>query len=782
MAFERAVLVKLLAETRQFKREMAQAGKSTRGIGDGASSSAGKMKLLGKAAKVGALGIAAAGAAGIAEFAKFDDKLNQSISIMGDVSGTMRDDLADAAREIGTSTRFGADEAAESLFFLASAGLDAEQSIAAMPQVAAFAQAGMFDLATATDLATDAQSALGLSVDDPAKNLANLTRTTDVLVKANTLANASVQQFSESLTNKAGSALKVLGKDMEEGVAVLAAFADQGVKGTEAGEKLNIVLRDLQTSSIKNRDTWDELGLSVFDANGEMRNIADIVGGLEGALAGASDEQARLTLMSLGFQDRSVSAIMTLLGTSDAIREYEGELRNAGGTTEDVAEKQLQSFSAQMDLLKGRVKDVGIGIGEQLAPGLLKAADGLVEFVEAIGPAIGALGGLIGLVGDYLSFVGKGATSFSALFGDEDAKRALRFGEAIDFVTAAGESGSSVYDAYANAIQHLATNGALTADTLAELSDAADVNVESSAGAIKTNLEWARANGVAADQVMVLEEALRNSIDVMDITAEEADELKRKYGLLGPEAEGVRDSWMGANEATKDGADAMEGAQGPAVDLASEISALEEELLAARNAQESLSNVLKSAADPAFAAVSAFQSYQQVLKEIDEDGERSAEEQLRLAESILGTQVALDGLSGDNLEKALDSIAIALDTDREAVIALLNELGILDGTTVQALIDVGLTGSGSGAVAASGSALFSGGPRQHGGGVSPGQRFLVGESGPEMFIPTTPGSIVPGSVDQSRHMTNNFIDPRLAGNPVKAIRSAFAFDSLGSSF
>jgi TP901 family phage tail tape measure protein len=107
-------------------------------------------------------------------------------------------------------------EAAESFFFLASAGLDAQQSIEALPQVAAFAKAGMFDMATATDLATDAQSALGLTVDDAQQNLVNLTRVTDVFAKANALANTSVEQVANAITTKAGVALRSVNKDLEE--------------------------------------------------------------------------------------------------------------------------------------------------------------------------------------------------------------------------------------------------------------------------------------------------------------------------------------------------------------------------------------------------------------------------------------------------------------------------------------------------------------------------------------------------------------------------------------
>lgn len=328
-----------------------------------------KMLALGKKLTKGlTLPILAVGAGSVAAFSSFDDAMTSSLAIMGDVSDTMRNDMAQAAREVGKSTTFSATEAAKAYFYLASAGLDAAQSIGAMPLVAKFAQAGNFDLALATDLLTDAQSALGLTVDDTAQNIENMTRVSDVLVKANTLANASVEQFSESLTTRAGAALRLLNKDMEEGVAVLAVFADQGVKGAEAGTRLDIVLRDLQRASITNREEWDRLGVSVYDATGTMLPLADIVQQMEGLLGNMSDEQKRATLMQMGFTDRSVAATTALLGTSEQIRRYEAGLRSAGGLTEEVAQKQLKSFRSQMILAKDKLVDAGIAIGQVLAP------------------------------------------------------------------------------------------------------------------------------------------------------------------------------------------------------------------------------------------------------------------------------------------------------------------------------------------------------------------------------------------------------------------------------
>jgi TP901 family phage tail tape measure protein len=327
------------------------------------------MKL---AAGAGVVALAGLGIASVKMAADFEAAMSESIAIMGDVSDAMRDKMARAARDVALTTTFSAKQAAEAYFFLASAGLDAAQSIEALPKVAAFAQAGAFDMALATDLLTDAQSALGLTVDDTAQNMENMTRVSDVLVGANTLANASVQQFSEALTNKAGPALRATNKSVEEGVAVLGVFADQGIKGSEAGTQLGIVLRDLQTKALKNKAGFAEMGIAVFDAQGNMNNMADIIGDIDGALGGMSVAQQKATLLQLGFSDKSVSALQALLGSSEAIRDYEKDLRSMAGVTDEVAKKQLDNFNAQLSLLKSAFQDVMITVGNKVLPQLTR--------------------------------------------------------------------------------------------------------------------------------------------------------------------------------------------------------------------------------------------------------------------------------------------------------------------------------------------------------------------------------------------------------------------------
>lgn len=335
----------------------------------------------------------------IDKFADFDLAMTQSLSIMSDIDDAMRGKMSDAAKQVGEEFNFAASEVAKAFFYLASAGLDAEQSLAALPNVARFAKAGAFDLATATDLLTDAQSALGMTIrDDVVKNMENMSRVSDVLVKANVLANATVEQFSESLTNKAGAALRLVNKDVEEGVAVLAAYADQGTKGAEAGETLNITLRELQKAARDNKKEFDKFGISVFDGNGKIRNMADIVADLERVLGPMSDRLKGATLAQLGFTEKSINGLKSLLGYSDAIRNYETQLRSAAGTTQSVADKQMQAFAEKWGQVKQQLTNARIALGEAIIKAL-DLAKNLPRITALIGAFANHVEDLVGFVG-----------------------------------------------------------------------------------------------------------------------------------------------------------------------------------------------------------------------------------------------------------------------------------------------------------------------------------------------------------------------------------------------
>ena len=353
--------VRIEADANPYLRAMKKVEAQTKRIGQAAINAG---KALTKALT---LPLAIVGGLGVKAFASFDLAMKKSLSIMK-TTGEEVKSMTDLAKNLSLEGPQSATELAQAYFFLASAGKNAQQSVALLPMMQKFATAGSFDLALATDLLTDAQSALGLSSQDAAKDMKNMSRVADVFARANELANTSIQQVSEAITNNAGAALKSYNKDIEEGVALLAAYADQGIKGQVAGSQAARVMLLLSKSSRDASEAHAKLGFHVFDASGKMRNFADIVKNLEDVTRGMSDELKSATLEQLGFEARIQSAILPLLGTSDAIRRYEGELRKAGGTTKRISDKQLEAFSNQMKIVKNNVNLLFIEIGEALAP------------------------------------------------------------------------------------------------------------------------------------------------------------------------------------------------------------------------------------------------------------------------------------------------------------------------------------------------------------------------------------------------------------------------------
>lgn len=312
--------------------------------------------------------LTAFGAGSVYAFASFDDAITKSTAIMSGVTDNLRKDMEEAALAISSVSDTGPTQVAESFYFLASASFDAAGSIRVLDDVERFATAGHFDMAKATEMLADATSALGLKSNDAAVQEMNLVRVSDVLTEAANRSNASVEQFAKSLTSKSAAAMRMMGIEVEEGVAVLAAYADQGVKGEMAGEKFTIMLRELQNAAQENKEVWKSMNLQVFDAQGNFLKIADIIAQFETKMDGLTDSQKNQIFAMLGFRAESKDAISSLIGLSGKINEYEDNLNAAGGTTKNVAEKQLKSFTSEMKILWNQIQIVGIEIGRILVP------------------------------------------------------------------------------------------------------------------------------------------------------------------------------------------------------------------------------------------------------------------------------------------------------------------------------------------------------------------------------------------------------------------------------
>lgn len=187
-----------------------------------------KTAMVAGGAAVGAFGLDATKTA-----MNFDTSMSQVVATMGygvdelhtagsEASNTYKQ-LSDFAQQMGASTKFSASESADALNFMALAGYDAQTSMEMLPNVLNLAAAGSMELADASDMVTDAQSALGLSLDETSQLV-------DKMAAASSKSNTSVSQLGSAILTVGGTAKTLAGGTTELSTA-LGLLADNGIKG-----------------------------------------------------------------------------------------------------------------------------------------------------------------------------------------------------------------------------------------------------------------------------------------------------------------------------------------------------------------------------------------------------------------------------------------------------------------------------------------------------------------------------------------------------------------------
>lgn len=298
-------------------------------------------------------------------------------------------ELETVARRVGGTTEFTAAQAAKGLNFLAMAGFNAKQAMAALPAIVDLATAAQVDLATASDIATDSLGAFGLATKDPIQLGKNLARVNDVLALATVRTNTNMEQLFEGIV-KGAPAFTAAGQSMESFTALMGVMANSGIKGGEAGTILrNTVLR-LSNPVSQAARVMKQLGVNVADSDGNFRDILDIMQDFEKGLEGVGEVQ-RSAALSTVFGTRAVSGLSVQLkeGTT-SIESFRKELQGAAGTSKEMASVMRDTLLGELKSLLSAAESVVLSLFKLKNQALEGSVEGLTKFVRSINTAINA--------------------------------------------------------------------------------------------------------------------------------------------------------------------------------------------------------------------------------------------------------------------------------------------------------------------------------------------------------------------------------------------------------
>ncbi|RAN62242.1 phage tail tape measure protein [Dolosigranulum pigrum] len=424
------VIAKIQANVSDFQRGLASAKTSLESFQKqtgGTFERVGKtMQSVGKSLTKGVtLPLLAVGAYATKTGAEFESAMSK-VSALSGATGKDLSTLEKAAREMGRTTRYGSTEAANALSYMSLAGWDTQQMVKGLKPVLNLASAGQMDLAQASDIVTDMMSMFGLEAEQAG-------RATDVFAVAQANSNTTVSQLGEAL-KKSGSAAAAAGQSLEDTSAILGVLANNGIKGSEAGTALNAMFRDLQAAAVDGKVAIGDTSVAVYDANGNMRSMVDIIADVEKATEGMTQEQKHNALASI-FQQRSLKGMNTLLNSgSGELKKLQGELNNSTGAAQTMADEMDNNLKGSFMKLKSAMEDIGIAIS-QMTSGPLKAivdwakdlalkfqelsprAQQLIVIFGAVAAAIGPLLWIFGAFVQKIPFILKGFKLLSLAFG-----------------------------------------------------------------------------------------------------------------------------------------------------------------------------------------------------------------------------------------------------------------------------------------------------------------------------------------------------------------------------
>lgn len=382
------------------------------------------------------LPIVGVGAAALKSGTDFEAGMSQVAATMGTTTDKIQD-LSKFAQHMGATTAFSATQAAEGLNVLAQSGLTAEEQMKALPEVLNLAAAGNLSLADSSTYVVGTLKGFGKGMDE-AK------RVTDLVAKGATMANTDVRGLGTALSSSSATA-KSYGQNIDSVTLSLLRLAEQNITGEEAATALNRAMMDLYTPTSTTKKALDELGVSVYDAQGNARDFNDVVDELNGKLSGMSEEEQNAYKNTI-FTTYGLQAFNKMtVSSTEKVNDFKEGLKNANDSALKQAQTQLDNLKGDIILFKSALEGAGVAISNVLIPNIRNFIQWLTNIVTkfnklseeqqdlivkiglivaAIGPAMLILSKVIsvvltivkvfGLLGKALSVVKQGFMIFQA--------------------------------------------------------------------------------------------------------------------------------------------------------------------------------------------------------------------------------------------------------------------------------------------------------------------------------------------------------------------------------
>ena len=357
MAVRETLILEIKSDIAELKKGLAQSKQSVSGFQRQLQGVTGTLKVAFAAA------ISAAAYQSINLARDFSKSMTQIKALVGVASDEV-DQMGEAARRMATETGRSANQAAEALFFITSAGLRGADAMAVLEASLKASAVGLGETKTIADLATSALNAYG-------KENLSATDATDVLTASVREGKLEASELSAAM----GQVLPVasnMGVQFHEVGAAFAAMSRTGTNASEAATSLNAILAGLLKTTPDAEKALNELGLS---SSGLKQQIKD--DGLLSVLTTLKNkfDQNKDAVQRVFPNVRALKGVLDLVGASaETNAEIFVSLSKSVGATDEAFGK-TKDASFEFDVQIAKLQDKLLSIGTKLLPIINKGLD-----------------------------------------------------------------------------------------------------------------------------------------------------------------------------------------------------------------------------------------------------------------------------------------------------------------------------------------------------------------------------------------------------------------------
>ncbi|SKE69023.1 Putative phage tail tape measure protein TMP [Mycobacteroides abscessus subsp. massiliense] len=343
-----------------------------------------------KAASFATSGVSAVVTKGL-DFEKIMNTLSGVTGASADVMQRFRDTAKALGNDMTLSNTSAAD-AAQAMTELAKAGFSVDESIAGAKGTLQLAAAAQVDAGKAAEIQANALLAFGLKADYAAK-------AADVLSNAANASSAEITDVAQALQS-GGAVANQFGLKLEDTAAAIGLLANNGIKGSDAGTLLKSALLALTDTSNPAQGAIEELGLTVYDAQGRFVGLERLFGDLQAASQRMTPEMYQAATTTLFGSD---AARLAGIAAKDGAAGYD-QMRDAmekQGSAAKLAAAQNQGLPGVIERLKNAAETLAITLFEKVQGPLSSIGDGLTGFTNKMqdafeNPAVSQAAGNIG--------------------------------------------------------------------------------------------------------------------------------------------------------------------------------------------------------------------------------------------------------------------------------------------------------------------------------------------------------------------------------------------------